>query len=115
MSHGLHIRLRTLPSGVRTLTLSGEADLDTADALRAALDQALAGRPAPQRVEVHCSALGFCSSSGLNELLRARRAALAQGTAFCLTAPSSQLLRLLELTRTTLVFDLASPDGLPSP
>ncbi|MGW4379797.1 STAS domain-containing protein [Kitasatospora sp. NPDC004531] len=102
----LRIDHRPGPVGTSVVVVTGEADMDTAPALARALRGALDVRPAPRTVVVDCSRLGFCSSSGLNELIRAHRAALAAGVAFRIGAPSRQVVRLLELTETDRVFDI---------
>ncbi|MFF2198812.1 STAS domain-containing protein [Streptomyces sp. NPDC058157] len=93
--------------GTYVLVLAGHADLDTAPALTRALDEAFTGLPAPETVVVDCAGVGFCSSSGLNALLDARRRAIGAGIAFRLAAPSSQVTRLLEITGTDTVFTVA--------
>ncbi|MEU8925276.1 STAS domain-containing protein [Kitasatospora sp. NPDC048545] len=78
------------PAGTRVLALTGHADLDTAPALAHALSNALSDPPVPGTLVVDCSALGFCSSSGLNELLHARQFAIAAGIGFHLAAPPAR-------------------------
>ncbi|MFG3054090.1 STAS domain-containing protein [Kitasatospora sp. NPDC048239] len=78
------------------LTLRGELDLDTADILRDALDEAL--RPVGTVVVIDFGALEFCDSTGLNVLLRARARADADGCRIELTRPRPLVLRMLELT-----------------
>ncbi|GAA2744374.1 MULTISPECIES: STAS domain-containing protein [Kitasatospora] len=116
MNTGLSIGRRPAPPGARVLALTGHADLDTAPALARALRQALTSSPVPETLVVDCSQLSFCSSSGLNELLRARRAAAERGIAFCLGAPSRQVSRLLGATDTDTVFDIttSTPPITPS-
>ncbi|MEW1913935.1 STAS domain-containing protein [Kitasatospora sp. NPDC085895] len=111
MNTGLRTTRRPGPAGTRVLALDGHADTDTAPHL--ALHEALSGNPAPEALVVDCSALTFCSSSGLNELLRARRAALAAGIAFFLASPSRQVTRLLDVSDADTVFDIIT--GPPSP
>ncbi|GAA4883291.1 STAS domain-containing protein [Kitasatospora terrestris] len=101
------------PPGMRIVALHGHADLDTAAALARALHQALDTAPVPGTLVVDCSDLTFCSSSGLNELLRARRAANAAGIAFRLAAPSGQVTRLLRVTEADTVFDILAARPLP--
>ncbi len=106
---GLRVTHRPGPDGSRVVEVTGEADLDTAPELARALREALGGRPVPRVLVVDCSRLGFCSSSGLNELIKARRAALEAGIAFRLGAPSGQVVRLLEVTGTDGVFEVVQP------
>ncbi|WP_441248051.1 STAS domain-containing protein [Kitasatospora sp. McL0602] len=82
----------------------GELDHDSVGPLREAVDAVLAG-PAPQLV-VDCSGLGFCDSTGLNLLLRAREAAeLADGRTV-LVEPSPIVTRMLEITGAAGVFQI---------
>ncbi|MER7771524.1 STAS domain-containing protein [Kitasatospora sp. NPDC096140] len=106
METGLSTRRRPAPPGTRVLALTGHADLDTAPALARALGDALTATPVPGTLVVDCRDLTFCSSSGLNELLKARRAAGAAGTVFRLAAPGPQVTRLLRVTETDTVFDI---------
>ncbi|MFF4364800.1 STAS domain-containing protein [Streptomyces sp. NPDC001594] len=99
--------------GTYMLVLAGHADLDTESALTRALGEAFADLPAPEAVVVDCAGVGFCSSSGLNALLGARRRAIAAGIAFRLAAPSSQVTRLLQITGTDTVFTV-TPDAPPA-
>lgn len=114
MDTGLRTTRRPAPPGTRVLALAGHADLDTARVLADALRHALTAAPVPRALVVDCAALSFCSSSGLNELLRARRTAAAAGIAFRLAAPSPQVTRLLHATDTDSVFDIARRAPLPT-
>ncbi|MFI5531885.1 STAS domain-containing protein [Kitasatospora sp. NPDC051853] len=98
---------RPAPDGTVVLSLIGAVDMDTAPLLAHALHRALTGPPAPERLVIDCSGLDFCSSSGLNELLRARRAAASAGVPLRLGTPSPQVLRLLDITGTDTVFEIA--------
>ncbi|MCU7826837.1 STAS domain-containing protein [Kitasatospora sp. DSM 101779] len=100
----LGIAHRSGPGGVRVVAVSGDADMDTTDPLRTALRTAVGARPVPAAVVVDCSGLEFCAAAGLNELLRAREAALAAGIAFRLAAPRRQMRQLLRLTGADRVF-----------
>ncbi|WP_263107825.1 STAS domain-containing protein [Kitasatospora sp. DSM 101779] len=55
---------------------------------------------------VDCRELTFCTSAGLNAMLRARRLALRQGTALRLTGVTGQLRRLLRVTEVDTVLDI---------
>jgi anti-anti-sigma factor len=110
---GLSASPRPGPPGVYVLALAGHADLDTAPVLSRALDEALTGSPVPGSLVVDCAGLVFCSSSGLNELLYARRRAVDAGIAFRLAAPTRQVVRLLQITGTDTVFDVLP--GAPVP
>ncbi|MEV7178980.1 STAS domain-containing protein [Kitasatospora sp. NPDC093679] len=101
------------PAGERRLAVAGQADMDTVHVLEEALGRALGVPPRPTAVVVDCSALAFCTSAGLNALLRARLAATAAGVILRLAAPSPQLVRLLGLTEADTVFDIDPADEPP--
>ncbi|WP_052443027.1 STAS domain-containing protein [Streptacidiphilus neutrinimicus] len=87
--------------------LAGELDPDTAPEVALATGSLMdAG---VTRIVLDCSRLGFCDSSGLNVLLRARQQVSDVGGRLVLAAPTRQLLRLLELTGALSVFE-TQPD-----
>ncbi|MFJ3202909.1 STAS domain-containing protein [Streptomyces sp. NPDC086989] len=106
MITGLHVSHARAPTGTRVLALTGEADLDGAPLLARALNEALDGAEAPMTLVVDCSGLRFCDCAGLNEFLRARRAAATAGIAVRLAGPGPQFTRLLDLTGTYGLFDV---------
>jgi anti-anti-sigma factor len=90
-------------AGMGVVVLVGELDHDTAPVLAQAADSFVcAGVP---KLVVDCSGLGFCDSSGLNTLLKARQWMADGGGRFFLAAPSRQLRRLLDLTGAASVFE----------
>ncbi|WP_052441903.1 STAS domain-containing protein [Streptacidiphilus anmyonensis] len=89
--------------------LSGELDPDTAPAL--ALATSSLTDAGVTRIVVDCSQLGFCDSSGLNVLLKARQQVSDVGGRLILAAPTRQLLRLLELTGALSVFETQPEAG----
>ncbi|MFD8599293.1 STAS domain-containing protein [Kitasatospora sp. NPDC059646] len=91
------------PGSARVLGLVGELDWEGAPRLRGALDAEIGDRPPV--VVLDLSALGFCDSSGLNELLRAR--CNRCDVPLVLAASGRQLRRLLEVTWTDRVFVVA--------
>ncbi|WP_431683099.1 STAS domain-containing protein [Kitasatospora sp. KL5] len=80
------------------LFLDGEVDLYTvpllADALEDAVDLCPPGRP----VTVDMARVGFCDSSGLNALLKARARATERSVVVRVASPSPQVARLLKVT-----------------
>ncbi|MET9436425.1 STAS domain-containing protein [Streptomyces sp. NPDC006551] len=106
--------------GSVVLTLRGELDHDTADTLRAALEEGngtaeatgppVTGADPPDRpvragrIVVDCSALTFCDSSGLNVLLRARLRALESGGSVELAGLRPPVARMFEITGAMSVF-----------
>jgi anti-anti-sigma factor len=78
-----------------TVSVSGDIDLATADEFRLALDSAYR---ADNHVHVDLSQVTFMDSTGINALLRMRRSSGEVSGVVRLTAASSQVQRLLELT-----------------
>ncbi|WP_431683300.1 STAS domain-containing protein [Kitasatospora sp. KL5] len=86
--------------GERAVVLvAGEIDLDSAPALRAALDRCL--RAGIRSIDIDTRAVTFCDASGLNVLLAAAHRAAAAGGVLTLLRPSWQVSRLLDVTATT--------------
>jgi anti-anti-sigma factor len=86
--------------GVVVLTLAGELDHDTADALRGELE----GRNGAVRILVDCEGLRFCDSTGLNVLLRGRLHALEAGGRLELAGLRPPVDRMFEITGARTVF-----------
>ncbi|MFJ4095190.1 STAS domain-containing protein [Kitasatospora sp. NPDC089913] len=84
--------------------LVGDLDIETLPPAEQALDEAL--RTGPRILVVDLGQVGFCDSSGLNLLLKARMSATAAGAELRLAAASPTVLRLLELTGADTVFQL---------
>ncbi|MER7952507.1 STAS domain-containing protein [Streptomyces sp. NPDC096079] len=87
-------------TGRNVVRVSGEMDLEHAEQLRVSLMEAVTRAPAGSDVVVDLRNSSFCDSSGLNVLLAARQRALDAGRHLVLAAPSHQMIRLLEFTRT---------------
>jgi anti-sigma B factor antagonist len=101
----MHVSVIDNPDGSILVNLRGDLDVDTAPALRAALDQALA-RPTP-RVVVDMSGLQFCDSTGLSAFLLAGRHAADRGGWLRLAAPSDWMRGLFDtlgLSRRVVVY-----------
>ncbi|MFJ2188806.1 STAS domain-containing protein [Kitasatospora sp. NPDC087861] len=95
---GLTVQARPWARGT-VLALYGELDLDSVDALWAALDAALAAPAAV--VVIDCAGLEFCDSTGLDAMFRAQDRAAARGSRIELARPRPPVLRMLELTGAT--------------
>ncbi|MFE2327147.1 STAS domain-containing protein [Streptomyces sp. NPDC059385] len=84
----------------------GEMDIARATAFRQVLLTALQTEVRPHEVCVDLQHLFFCDSSGLNALLNARAVADQTGQRLSLAAPTSQFMRLLEITGTDDLFPI---------
>lgn len=82
--------------GRMRVSADGEIDLGCAGTLSQVLAECL--RTAPQGVDVDLTGIGFCDSSGLNVLLRAREHARAVGVPLTVSAVSAPVARVLDLT-----------------
>ncbi|AUG81653.1 hypothetical protein CFP65_7048 [Kitasatospora sp. MMS16-BH015] len=89
-------------AGGTVLTLRGELDLGAAAELARWLAEALV--VPGTTVVVDLGELGFCDSSGLSVLLRARTVAVAEGSHLELARPRPLVLRMLELTGAAYAF-----------
>ena len=90
---------------VRVLVLSGELDLAAAPRLRARVDETAPGRA----LVLDLSDATFIDSAVLKELLRARAELADREVRLVLAGVSAPVRRLLDLTRTSELFDDA-PD-----
>ncbi|MFF8375609.1 STAS domain-containing protein [Streptomyces sp. NPDC015661] len=88
----------------RVVRVSGEMDFEHAEELRASLAAALDGAPDGSDIVIDLRNSSFCDSSGLNVLLSVRLQALKRGVHLVLAAPSHQMVRLLEFTRSEGLF-----------
>lgn len=88
------------------VTVSGDVDLASVATLRAVLDGERHGTTGD--VEVDTSGISFCDSVGLGALLAARRDLAAAGRTLRLVNPSPCVIRLLLLTATSEVFEVAT-------
>jgi anti-anti-sigma factor len=86
--------------------LSGEVDVAAAGALRARVDAAAAG---PLVFEL--SGVTFVDSSGLRELLRARKECARRGGRLVLAGVPPSVARLFDLTGTATMFEIAPSLG----
>lgn len=93
------------PDGTLLLALTGEVDLATSGEFRRHVEAAR-GRGVT-RVVVDLGEVTFVDSTMLRELLRAHNEIKDAGGRFVLAAAQASVLRLLELTGTTEVFELA--------
>jgi len=93
------------PAGVVVLALAGELDLAAAPALRRRIDEAEGA------LVLDFAETAFLDSAVLKELLRARAELSARGVRFVLAALTPPVRRLLELTRTAELFEIAADAG----
>ncbi|MFF5083302.1 STAS domain-containing protein [Actinoplanes sp. NPDC000266] len=76
------------------VALTGELDLASSDEVRSFIEQALV-ETRPARVLVDMDGVAFCDSTGIEALIRARAAAVAQGAKI-------ELVNVHGIARTTL-------------
>jgi anti-anti-sigma factor len=88
-------------AGVSVIVLRGELDLAAAPLLRQRVDDAASGRA----LVIDLAETTFIDSAVLKELLRARAELAARDVRLVLAAVSPQVRRLLDLTRTSELFD----------
>ncbi|MFG2380961.1 ANTAR domain-containing protein [Streptomyces avermitilis] len=104
------LKVEAQPAGDRQVVVAyGDIDVDTESilqrALREALDRSVSG------VNLDLGAVGFCDCAGLNVLLRMRRHALAHGKTLAVQDAGPATGRLLMMTGTRSLFDVAAgPD-----
>src|SRR3954447_8382161 len=99
-------RLAGPGEGVVVLDLAGELDLAVSARFRELVDGVAADAPA--LVVADLEEVGFMDSTMLRELLRAHREVGGAGGRFVLAAAQPTVQRLLELTGTADVFDVAA-------
>jgi anti-sigma B factor antagonist len=99
----------TATSGLHGTTLvvraSGELDYCHTSVLRAELGRAWEALRSPTLI-LDLSALTFCDSSGIGELLQARHHGLEEGVRLILTGVQGNLARRLNLAGLTQVFEV---------
>lgn len=83
--------------GHRVLTVRGDVDLETSDALLAALRRVLTDDPVPD-VIVDLTAVSFLDSSGVRALLRAHGEAVARGGSLSITGAQGIVADVLRIT-----------------
>lgn len=85
----------TLTPPAATVTVSGEIDICTCEAMRDALAAGLG--PGPVHLTVDLSAVTFIDASGIGVLLAIRALAAEAGGSLTLRAPSRAVRRLVEI------------------
>ena len=101
------LKVAAYSAGERTVVaVTGELDIDTEQALRHALREALAH--SVHGLDLDLAGVDFCDCSGLNVLLHIRRLALAAAKTVRIQTGGVAVERLLTLTRTRSLF--AHPD-----
>ena len=89
------------------IRVEGDVDLYSSPELRTAVLKALP--KAPQGVGVHLGGVTYMDSSGVATLVEGLRSAKEHGKDFWLLAPSSSVMKVLELARLDSVF-VVRPD-----
>lgn len=99
----LMVAVRQMPAqGAFVLTLAGELDHDSVEALREALAEGLASGAG--RILADCSDLRFCDSTGLNALLHGRLVGREAGVRLELVALQPPVARMFDITGAGAVF-----------
>jgi stage II sporulation protein AA (anti-sigma F factor antagonist) len=93
----------TATDGIRVLTLAGEIDRDTGQALRQALEASY-GAPRP-RIVVDLSRVTFMDSTGINIFIAAYRTLTEASGWIRLAAPTVAVTRLLQIVGVDAVID----------
>jgi anti-anti-sigma factor len=97
------LKVAAYPAGERTVVaVAGELDIDTEQALRHALREALAR--SVHGLDLDFAGVDFCDCSGLNVLLHIRRLALAEAKTVRIQTGGIAVEHLLTLTRTWPLF-----------
>lgn len=97
------LKVAAYPAGERTVVaVAGELDIDTEQALRHALSEALA--QSVHGLDLDFAGVDFCDCSGLNVLLYIRRLALAEAKTVRIQTAGIAVECLLTLTRTWPLF-----------
>ncbi|GAX57981.1 ANTAR domain-containing protein [Streptomyces olivochromogenes] len=97
------LKVAAYPAGERTVVaVTGELDIDTEQALRHALREALA--QSVHGLDLDLAGVDFCDCSGLNVLLHIRRLALVAAKTVRIQTAGIAVERLLTLTRTWPLF-----------
>ncbi|MFF0190814.1 STAS domain-containing protein [Streptomyces sp. NPDC005244] len=90
----------------RVLSVTGDIDLHQLGPLEHALAEALRKSPPLRLLVLDLTAVGFCDSSGLNVLLKARQETEAHDIQLRLVSPGMVIRRLLQVTGTAAFFSL---------
>jgi anti-sigma B factor antagonist len=95
----LHVTV-TSDDATVVVAFTGDLDLSVANEARARLDEAIDRAVAADipRLVLDASALGFCDSTGLTIIVRAREFAAQRGVRFSVVGLSGPLRELLRLT-----------------
>ncbi|AGZ41832.1 STAS domain-containing protein [Actinoplanes friuliensis] len=91
--------------GLVIASLSGELDLDRADAVRDSLAEA-ASDPTCRYLNVDVAAVTFIDSYALGALVSARNTAASRGVSFTLANPSGPVRKAIQVTGLSHVFGL---------
>jgi len=86
------------------ITVDGEVDLYSSPELRKAVLKAVP--KADRAVGVHLGGVSYMDSSGVATLVEGLRSANQNGKTFTLVAPSSAVMKVLELSRLDRVFEV---------
>ena len=103
----MNLRVELLGQDVPVIAVHGELDIDGAPELRTVLIDAIEEHPG-QHVVVDLEGVGFIDSAGLSVLLGGLERARDAGGDLTLVATGQSVLKVLELTGLTRVFEIHS-------
>jgi anti-anti-sigma factor len=103
----VNLRVELVGGDVPVVAVHGELDIDGAPELRVVLMDAIDQRPG-QHVVVDLEGVGFIDSAGLSVLLGGLERARDAGGDLTLVATGQGVLKVLELTGLTRVFEIRS-------
>ena len=103
----MELTIRTArKDAVSLITVQGDIDLSTSTRLRAEILKEVAG--SSQRVALDLSGVRYMDSSGVATLVEGLRSARDHDTSFRLVAPSTKVMKVLQMTRLDTVFEVGS-------
>jgi len=91
-------------AGETLITVEGDVDLYSSPELRTAVLKAVP--KAEVGVGVHLGRVSYMDSSGVATLVEGLRSAKEKGKAFVLVAPSTSVMKVLELARLDSIFEV---------
>jgi len=99
------VRIETTKTANGTIiTVEGDIDLYSSPELRTSVLKAVP--KATAGVEIHLGGVSYMDSSGVATLVEGLRSAKEHGKTFALVAPSTSVMKVLELARLDTIFEV---------